>query len=93
MHMYIHGIAQERHQPTYKPPQHHDHVTHSNDGLNATATRNEGGGGKEREIRGEASVLDAYHQRELRSCNRSKKHPWAVKEVEVVGVKAEGSKK
>lgn len=70
-----------------------DHVRHSNDGLNATATRNEGGGGKEREIRGKASVLDAYHQRELRSCNRSKKHPWAVKEVEVVGVKAAESKK
>lgn len=24
-------------------------------------------------------MLDAYHQRELKSCNRSKKHPWAGK--------------
>lgn len=24
-------------------------------------------------------MLDAYHQREFKSCNRSKKHPWAVK--------------
>lgn len=24
-------------------------------------------------------MLDAYHQRELKSCNRCKKHPWAVK--------------
>lgn len=24
-------------------------------------------------------MFDAYHQRELKSCNRSKKHPWAVK--------------
>lgn len=24
-------------------------------------------------------MLDAYHQRELKSCNRAKKHPWAVK--------------
>lgn len=32
-----------------------------------------------REIRVKGTVLDAYHQRELRSCNRRKKHPWAVK--------------
>lgn len=40
------------------------------------------GGGRKREIRVKGSVLmivQAYHQRELKSCNRSKKHPWAVK--------------
>lgn len=50
---------------------------HNNDRLNATAKRR--GGGREREIRVKGTVLDAYHQRELKSCNRSKKHPWAVK--------------
>lgn len=62
-------------------PQIHDHVMHNNDRLNATAKRKGGGREREREreIRGKGNVLDAYHQRELKSCNRSKKHPWAVK--------------
>lgn len=34
---------------------------------------------KGREIRGNGTMLDAYHQRELKSCNSSKKHPWAEK--------------
>lgn len=33
----------------------------------------------EREIMVKGTVLDAYHQRELKSCNRTKKHPWASK--------------
>lgn len=69
-----------RHLPNYRPPHSktHDHVVHNNDRLNATAKGNEGGGGRERERLGVKALLDAYHQRELKSCNRSKKHPWAV---------------
>ena len=37
-------------------------------------------------------MFDAYHQRELKSCNRSKKHPWAVKSrSEGEGGDAEGN--
>lgn len=44
---------------------------------------------KGREIR---SVLDAYHQRELKSCNSSKKHPWAEKSRRWWGLGATESK-
>lgn len=50
---------------------------HDNDCLNATAKREKEEA--EREIRVKGTVLDAYHQRELKWCNRSKEHPWAVK--------------
>lgn len=41
--------------------------------------------GEEEEIRSKGTALDAYHQRELNSCNRSKKHPWVVKSRRVGG--------
>lgn len=48
--------------------------------------------GEEEKIRSKGTALDAYHQREFNSCNRSKKHPWVVKS-RYVGVKAKESKK
>lgn len=41
--------------------------------------------GAEEEIRSKGTALDAYHQRELNSCNGSKKHPWVVKSGRVGG--------
>lgn len=49
--------------------------------------------GAEEEIRSKGTALDAYHQRELNSCNRSKKHPWVVKSRRGWGVKATESNK
>lgn len=43
--------------------------------------------GEEEEIRSKGTALDAYHQRELNSCNRSKEHPWVVKSRRVGGWK------
>lgn len=40
---------------------------------------------EEEEIRSKGAALDAYHQRELNSCNRSKEHPWVVKSGNVGG--------
>lgn len=41
--------------------------------------------GEEEEIRSKGTALDASNQRELKSCNRSKKHPWAVNSRSVRG--------
>lgn len=41
--------------------------------------------GEEEEIRSKGTALDASNQRELKSCNRSKKHPWAVNSRNVGG--------
>lgn len=41
--------------------------------------------GEEEEIRRRGTALDAYHQRELNSSNRSKKHPWVGKGGNVGG--------
>lgn len=53
-------------------------VMNNNDCLSATEKRGDeerGGEEEEEEIRSKGTALDAYHQRELNSCNRSKKHP------------------
>lgn len=51
------------------------------------------GEGEEEEIRSKGTALDAYHQRELNSCNRSKKHPWVVKSRRVGGWKQQKATK
>lgn len=60
------------------------HVMNNNDCFNATEKRGDEEG-EEEEISSKCTVLDAYNQRELNSCNRSKKHPWVVKSRNVGG--------
>lgn len=56
----------------------------NDDRLHATEKRGNREG-EEEEIRRRGTALDAYHQRELNSSNRSKKHPWVGKGGNVGG--------